>query len=261
VKSYKDHEGKYYEIFFRTESGIRSHRSRSHAELRPSTAQLTIAVDSGERYAWSFPGAIVTRRRLPVGDYALMDQGRTVAIVERKSFDGLLTDIGSIQSLHHQLADVARCERAIVIVEAQYGDFVDDRRLRGRWPAAYLARVIAELAALHPALPIVFAGSRKLANRYAMEYFASCSASQRDQQLSLVSEPDFSYDAVSVEQQIRDAALAWHDEPFATIELSGKFPGVSSVRVRRVLDELEAEGMLERKGQRRGLRWSKTRRG
>jgi hypothetical protein len=42
---------RYEQIFFRTESGIRAHRSRSRVELLPSaTPALTIAVDSGERY-------------------------------------------------------------------------------------------------------------------------------------------------------------------------------------------------------------------
>lgn len=259
-KSYKGREGSYDQIFFRTESGIRAHRSRSHLEVRAPDRQLTIAVDSGERYAWNFPDAIVTRRRLPVGDYALMENGHAVAIVERKSYDGLLTDLGSIQALHHQFADLAGCERAIVVVEAQYGDFLDERRTGRKWPTSYISRVIAELAAMHPKLPVVFAGSRKLANSYAMQYFATCSARSQSPQLTLVSEADSSYKAVPVEQQIRDAALGWPGESFATVDLSAKYPGVPVARVRRALDQLVAEGLLERTGIRRGLRWRRTQR-
>ncbi|MEO5589282.1 MAG: ERCC4 domain-containing protein [Gemmatimonadaceae bacterium] len=256
-KKYQDREETYEQIFFRTESGIHAHRSRSRLELRPTSSQLTIAVDSSERYAWTFPDAAVTRRRLAVGDYALIEGGMTVAVIERKSFDGLLTDMGSIQSLHHQLADLARSERATVVVEAQYGDFLDARRLGGRWPAAFTSRAIAELAAMHATLPIIFAGNRKLANQYAIQFFASCSARLESPQLSLVSEPDPSYNAVPVEQEIREFALAWTGGSFATADIAARFPGVPTVRVLRVLGQLEGEGLLMRSGRRRGLRWER----
>ena len=257
-KQYRDRDGSYEQIFFRTESGIRAHRSRSHLELSPSEQKLTIAVDSGERYAWSFPDALVVRRRLSAGDYALMESGHAVAVVERKSFEGLLSDIGSIQALHHQLADLARHDRAIVVIEAQYGDFLDPRRLAGKWPATYVARVFAEVAALHPGLPMVFAGSRKLAASYALQYFAACSASlsgAESPQLSLVSEADSSYHAVPVEIQIRDIVLAWSRESFATSEIATKFSAIPRSRVVRVLNELVEEGLLERSGRGRGIRW------
>lgn len=257
-KPYKGRDGAYSQIFFRTESGIRAHRSRSHLETRPSDHRLTIAVDSGEKYAWNFPDASVTRRRLAVGDYALMENGRPVAIVERKSFDGLLSDIGSIQALHHQFADLAGCERAIVVIEAQYGDFLDEPRTGRKWPASYIARVLAELAAMHPKLPMVFAGSRKLANLYVKQYFAACAARPESQQLSLVSEADSSYRAVPAEQQIRDAALAWPGESFQTSEIGQGFPEIGPARVSRVLRELEDEGLLERRGRARAMRWWKT---
>lgn len=51
--------GTYEQVFFRTESGIRAHRSRTRLELAPATAELRIVVDSGERYLWRFPGAAV----------------------------------------------------------------------------------------------------------------------------------------------------------------------------------------------------------
>lgn len=256
-KKYRGRDGSYEQIFFRTESGIHAHRSRSRLELRPSAVPLTIAVDSGERYAWNFPEASTNRRRLPVGDYALMERGRPVAIIERKSFDGLLTDIGAVQALHHQFADLARSAHSIVVVEAQYGDFVNDKRLGGRWPASYTSRAIAELVAMHPTLPIVFAGNRKLANAFAIQFFQSCAAREESPQLSLVSEADSSYNAVPLEQQVRDAALGWQQEMFGTSDLAGQFPGIKIARLHRVLAQLVAEGLLERRGRGRGLRWAK----
>ena len=133
-------------------------------ELLPDSQLLTIAIDSGERYPWRFPGAVVRRRRLPAGDYALLEDERPVAVVERKSFDNLLGDFGALQALHHLLEDLGSVDSSALVIEAQYGDFLDPKKLGGRWPAVHTARVLAELAALHPRLQIVFAGNRKLAN-------------------------------------------------------------------------------------------------
>jgi hypothetical protein len=67
---------------------------------------------------------------------------RLLAVVERKSFDNILSDLGAIQALHHTLADLSRVERSALVVEAQYGDFLNEKRLeasgrhhmwRGRW--------------------------------------------------------------------------------------------------------------------------------
>lgn len=77
------------------------------------------------------------RRKLPVGDYALLDNERLVATVERKTFDNLLGDIGSIQALHHHLSQLSSQAGPVLVIEAQYGDFLNEKRLRGRWPAAH----------------------------------------------------------------------------------------------------------------------------
>ena len=167
AKPYQDGDGSYEQIFFRTESGIRAHRSRARVELKAAAGPLHVAIDSAERYPWRFPGATVVRRKLRAGDYALLTDDRVSAVVERKSFDNLLGDIGAIQALHGVCADLASHPRAALVVEAQYGDFLDERKVRGRWPVAHLARVLAELSALHPALPIIYAGNRKLANLWA----------------------------------------------------------------------------------------------
>jgi len=128
-------------------------------------------VDSGERYPWRFPGAAVERRKLPVGDYALLDGERAAAVVERKSYDNLLSEVGAIQALHQQLADLASRPPAALVIEADYRDFLDPARLQGRWPPAHLAWVLAEVTALHPGLPVIYAGNRKLANLWTYRFF------------------------------------------------------------------------------------------
>jgi hypothetical protein len=145
-------------------------------------------IDSGERYAWRFPGAAVTTRKLPAGDYALLDGERIAAVVERKSFDNLLGDLGAIQALHHALAHLGQYAWSALVVEAQYADFIDEKRLEGRWPAAFVARALAELTVMHPRLPIVFAGNRKLANQWTHRFFVACAAHRASPQLTFVRE-------------------------------------------------------------------------
>jgi hypothetical protein len=245
------------QTFFRTESGIRAHRSRARVELLPSGERLTIVIDQRERYPWRFPGATVRRRQLPAGDYALLDGERTVAIVERKTFDNLLGEVGAVQALHQHLNHLAAQPGAVVVIEAQYVDFLDQRRVADRWPVAHLARVLAELAALHPGLPIIFAGNRKLANVWCERYFAACNRRDASPQLDLVREALAAYTpspGPDLDEQIRRAATG-EQQSFATADLLARFPEVAPSRVRRVLQQLRREGTLTASGRGRGLRW------
>ena len=90
-KPYRDRPGTYEQIFFRTEQGVRAHRTSGRVELL-TRSDLEVVIDSAERYAWRFPAARVTRRKLPIGDYALEVEDRIAAVVERKTLDNLLTD-------------------------------------------------------------------------------------------------------------------------------------------------------------------------
>src|ERR1043166_2165755 len=228
------------------------------AHRRPA-APLHVAIDSAERYPWRFPGAAVERRKLRAGDYALLEGDRITAVLERKSFDNFLGDLGAIQALHGVLADLASHPRAALVVEAQYGDFLDERRVRGRWPVAHLARALAELAALHPRLPVVFAGSRKLANLWAERFFAACAASSESPQLELVRETLVRYDegprGPGLDQEIREAVLAQLGPAFAIGELARRFPEVKVTRLRRVLADLKREGRVIRTGAGLAARW------
>lgn len=253
-------DGRLFEqVFFRTEAGIRAHRSRTRVELKPRAAAppLVVAIDTAERYPWRFPGATALRRKLPVGDYGLLADGRVTAVVERKTFDNLLSDIGAVQAWHHHLADLAAQPRPALVIEAQYADFLDDRRLAGRWPAAHVGRVLAEVQALHPALPMVFAGNRKLANQWCARFFEACATRDDDPQLELVREAAARYApaAATVDDRVRAAVRARGDQPFALVELCKALPDIAKPRVRRVLGYLEAEGVLERTGRGRGTRW------
>lgn len=261
-KARRDGSGAYEQVFFRTESGIRAHRSRSRVELRTTPTDLTVIIDSAERYPWRFPGAAVTKRKLPVGDYGLMIDERLSAVVERKSFDNLLGDIGALQAFHHQLADLASVPVSALVIEAEYRDFLDPARLTGRWPAAHLARVLGELSALHPGLPIVYAGNRKSANAWTHQFFLSLASRHIAPSPQLVLETVARYDPAprqaGLDEQIRRAALHELASPFSTAALAERFPEVNTPRVRRVIDQLRREGLLTRLGGGRGSRWQRV---
>jgi hypothetical protein len=260
-KQRRDGTGSYQQLFFRTESAIRAHRSRTRVELRAAPVALTVVIDSAERYPWRFPGASVSRRKLPVGDYGLILDGRLVAAVERKSFDNLLGDVGAIQALHHQLGDLATIPASALVIEAEYRDFLDASRLANRWPPAHLGRVLAELAALHPRLPIVYAGNRKMANAWTHRFFLALASKQATPSPQLVLETVARYDAVpreNIDDRIRRVVLGEVATPFTVASIAERLPDVEITRIRRVIDQLRRQGTLVRRGRGRGSSWDRA---
>jgi hypothetical protein len=261
-KPRQDGNGHHEQVFFRTETAVRAHRTRGRVELG-TRAALDVVVDLRERYPWRFPGARVSRRALPVGDYALVRNEAILAIAERKTLDNLLTDIASLRALHQGLAELASQTRAALVVEAQYGDFLDPAKTRA-WPPSHVARVLAEIAALHPRLPVVFAGNRKLANVWVQRWFTAVAADAAAPELPL-----FVSDALArweggatdggLDQRVREAALVGLASPFRAAEVSAAVAGADGARVARVLRALRREGRLRCVGRGRGAAWERTR--
>lgn len=140
TKGYKRKEGSYEQIFFRTQMAVEAHRGKGRPALYGNHEQHVV-IDTKERYGWKFPEAAVSRRTLPAGDYALLQGERIIAVVERKTLPGLLTDIYAAQVLQHKLG-----ERAAVVVEAQYADRVRVRPVRPFQASALCAAPGAETA-------------------------------------------------------------------------------------------------------------------
>ncbi len=256
-KPFKDRPGTYEQIYFRTEQGVRAHRTSGRVELL-SRGGLDVVIDSAELYPWKFPGARVTRRKLPVGDYALVEEERLVAVVERKTRENLLGNVHEIKGLHQQLAELGSYPHAAMVVEAQYADFGNPARI-GKWPASHLLRVIGELAALHPAVPLVFAGNRKLANVWTQRFFAGVAAAQHQDLPAFVREPVARFEAEpadgGTDTRVRIAALRELPDAFEFALLRGRFAEVPQVRLRRILNQLRAEGRLRCEGRGRAARW------
>ncbi len=252
--------GVHEQVFFRTEAAVRAHRSSKYAELS-ARADLRIVIDSAERYPWSFSGGEVTRRKLPVGDYALWHDERPVAIVERKTLDNLLGDLAELKGLHQQLAELAAWPHAALVIEAQYADFGNPDKI-GRWSAAHLLRVLGELPALFPNVQCVFAGNRKLANVWTQRWFAAVRAALVQPRLPQVAEPVARYDArpaaAGLDTRIRLAALGELPDRFEIALLRKRFPDAPPARIKRVLDQLRAEGRLRTEGRGRGTRWCRV---
>ena len=170
-KQYKHDPAESYEqIFWLTQRSIEQHRPSAKLTRGTITMGILIRIASNERYPWHFPGARTERGSLPIGDYALMDEDKIIAVVERKTFDNLLADFGVMPVLHQRLAELATYEHHALVVEALYADFLNPKKVKYYTPA-FCARAVGELYALHPRLRIVFCANRKMANEWTRHYF------------------------------------------------------------------------------------------
>jgi len=153
--------------------------ARTRKQARPNVAvptarasgrRLDIVVDTRERYAWKFSAqqAMTSNRALPVGDYAVEAGGETVAVVERKSVEDLVSTIvgGKLWTL---LAAMAGVPHAALVVDDRYSSLFKLAHVR----PATVADQIAEAAVRYPAVPIVFAETRQLAQEWTYRFFGA----------------------------------------------------------------------------------------
>jgi hypothetical protein len=245
------------QIFLRTQAAAVGHRSAGRIEIWPAVG-LSILIDSAERYPWRFPGSQVARRRLPVGDYALLEGERLQAVVERKSLENLLKDVSHLRGLHQTLAELASHAHAALVVEARYEDFADAKRV-GAWQPNHLLRVLAEVQVLHPRVPLVFAGSRRSANVWTQRFFAAVAGRARQAAPGLGDEEAALFDApraeADLDTRMREAALLDLPDGFSLAALGERFPAAPPERVRRVVHALRAEQRVECRGRGRSARW------
>ncbi|MFW0797531.1 histone-like nucleoid-structuring protein Lsr2 [Gordonia sp. CPCC 205515] len=152
---------------------------RTTKQARPNVAlptarahgqSIEIVVDSGEKYAYTFghQQATTVRRRLAAGDYAIVDDDTVIATVERKSIDDLSGGLLS-GKLTYQLADLAACNRAAVVVESAYSAVFKREYVAG----ASLAEALAEAQVRFPMVPIVFCDNRKLAEEWTYRWLGA----------------------------------------------------------------------------------------
>jgi hypothetical protein len=259
TRAYKNKPGEYEQIFFRTQGAVKAHKTRGRTQLF-GDHPITALIDRAERYPWRFSGAETRREPLPAGDYALEVDGRIQALVERKTFDNLLSDFGQIQILHQQLAELATYPHPALVIEAEYGDFLDPKRV-APWPATHTARLIAEIQALHPTLPVIFAGNRKQANEWCHGLFRAVAARLAEPAPEAVAEVQGRYTRSGGEGgwalTVRREVLQELPERFTMAMLRKRFPDREARELRSVLTRMRDEGVLQREGQGRGAVWVK----
>ena len=248
TKEYKTKAGQYEQIFWRTERGLKERKPRVKLSTY-TNRELTIAIDSGERYAWHFPGHTTTREQLPMGDYALKDGNRLLAVVERKTMDNILHEFGRMPIFHQQLAELEAYHHAALVIEANYSDFLNPRKMM-YYPPAFAAKAIAELHAYHPQLSIVFAGSRKLACEWAHQFFSAVTAHGDDTPHHKISEVVADYGTPPETgggsyYDIRHAVETDFPPEFTKALLRETFPDVPPYTLQRVLRDLKKDGLIE----------------
>lgn len=167
-------------IFWQTGRTAKQARPRgSLPKARASgLADLTIVVDSHERYAWRFSEqqARTERRALAAGDYAVEVDGRVVAAVERKSLSDLVSTLTSGR-LRYVLADLAALDHAAVVVEDRYSRILGLTHVR---PAVVLDG-LGECQARFPTVPVIFAETRPLAQEWTFRFFGAALARGEDE--------------------------------------------------------------------------------
>lgn len=158
-----------------------SPRTRKQARPNVSTPtaraqgidNLQIVVDSHEQYPYRFATqqVVVVKRALPCGDYGIVDDGRLIASVERKSLADLVAGLTG-GKLRYQVADLAALPRAAVVVEDRYSQLFKLDWVR----PAVVADGLAELQVRWPNVAVVFCETRPLAEEWTYRFLAAAQA-------------------------------------------------------------------------------------
>jgi ERCC4-type nuclease len=262
TKKYKTREGEYEQIFWRTERGLKERKPR--VKLSTYTkSKLSIVIDSAERYPWRFPSSEVTREQLPVGDYALKEGNRIIAVVERKTMDNFLHEFGRMPIFHQQLSELEAYRHTALVIEANYSDFLNPHKMK-YYPPAFTAKAIAELHALHLSLTIIFAGNRKLAQEWTYRFFSAITAHEEDTPHHKVSEVVARYGKTpeingGSYYEIRENIENKFPNEFTVAMIRETSSDIPEATFRRVLRDLKKEGIIESHGMGKKSYWVKTR--
>lgn len=243
-------------VFWRSEATMRRARPGIRVPLaRAFDERLTVAVDLGERYPWRFTGREVTteRRRLPVGDYALVKDDEVVAVVERKTAADLArAAVGGQLGL--VLAELGQLRHAALVVEGRLSDVLKaGDRARPGW----LLNIVAALQVEHPRVSWMFAETRQLAEDWAHRWLAAASRLEQPRAIPLLDERAFGEAPIAYEGKPRmlDASarrsLLLREAEAGTLWTSrgaAERCGVTQVTALGDLAALVREGALRKEG-------------
>ena len=160
-------------IFWQTPKAAANARPGLRVPQRPARGFERIAIDTRERYGYTFTGRDVALDRiaLRVGDYAAFVDGTAIAIVERKAMDDFCKSLVD-GTLGFVMAELARLGTTAVVVEGTYTQLLR----RGFVDGAWLGDLLVRLQVRYPTVPIVFVETRALGERWTFSFFAAAAA-------------------------------------------------------------------------------------
>jgi ERCC4-type nuclease len=260
TKPYKNKPGEYEQIFWQTQQGLEQRKTKYKLSYNKSSA-LQVFIDTQERYAWNFPGLDSIKEKLPIGDYAIKDDFGVLAVVERKTLNNLKAEFNNLKKFHQHLSELEAYRYSALVVEAAYTDFLNPDKAAPYQPG-FTAKALAEIQVDHPNLSIIFAGSRKAAVVWAQNFFRTCLSKRRDNAPEKLKDSSAKYGTSHIADapmdEIRRIVFQEMPEHFTTTQLKNCAPAHRQADVRRVLEQLKAEGRLQSDKQGRNLLWRKT---
>jgi hypothetical protein len=160
-------------IFWQTAKAAANARPGLRVPQRPGRALDRIAIDTRERYGYTFKGRDVEVERvaLRVGDYAAFLDETVIAVVERKAMDDFSNSLVD-GTLGFAMGELAQLGKAAVVVEGTYTQLLR----RGFVDGAWLGDLMVRLQVRYPAVPIVFTETRALGERWTFAFFAAAAA-------------------------------------------------------------------------------------
>ena len=107
-KEYKNKPGEFYEqVFWITRSSAIQRRAGAYIPHTGKETQLEIWIDNRERYPYRFAKGTIEKKQLSVGDYALIKEGSIIALAERKTLIGFLSEIPYLDNLRANFQELA----------------------------------------------------------------------------------------------------------------------------------------------------------
>ncbi len=170
-KEYKTRPGNFYEqVFWITQSSEAVRRPGAYVPKVRENVEIEIIIDKREHYPYKFGYINTKRENLPVGDYALIKDGRIFAVAERKSLDNFLNQIATYDSFKAMLNELATYPYKALILESPYSDFLNPKKI-SPYRASYIADIISDITVCFPQIQIVFCDNRKFAQEWLLRWF------------------------------------------------------------------------------------------
>lgn len=170
-KEYKTKPGEFYEqVFWITQSSEAIKRPGAYIPRVKEGSLCEIIIDKRERYPYKFGYAQTKKENLPVGDYALIKDGKIIAVAERKNLNNFLSQIRVYDSLKAILNELSTYPYKALVFESPYSDFLNPKKIKF-YKAPYIAEILADIAVRFPNIQIVFCDNRKFAQEWLYRWF------------------------------------------------------------------------------------------